>query len=121
MEFVAQVIYSAVEYGFLQGYQDGTVRPFKAVTRAEAWKIILETFYIIPADYVPPAASRFTDVNPGYWYYRYVTYVEQNYELDATDLFDPEGMITRGELANIFSMVLVKAYPDFYPILYSTP
>ena len=54
----------------MQGYEDGTFRPDQPITRAEAMTIINRMLGRgVSKGYVCKGAARFTDNDPGSWYY----------------------------------------------------
>lgn len=56
--------------GWVQGYEDGTFRPDQPITRAEAMTIINRMLGRgVSKGYVCKGAARFTDNDPGSWYY----------------------------------------------------
>lgn len=96
---------AAKQEGIVGGYEDGTFRPNAPVTRAEALKIIL-TAAAKSVDGAP--ASPFTDVPQSAWFAKYVNFAfAQGVVSGKTETtFDPNGNITRGEMAKI----AVKTY-----------
>ena len=107
----------AVQYGFVQGYPDGTFAPDKSVTRAEFTTMINKAL-----KNTATATITFKDVPYSEWYYQDVakalaaTYVA-GYE-DNT--FKPNSPITRQEAAVIISRIIptygssgnLNAFPD---------
>ena len=78
-DYAKEAVAVATAAGILAGYPDGTFLPQKSITRAEAVTILNRvlgrscdlTFVQANAQ----AASHFTDVTPGAWYYAAVTEV----------------------------------------------
>lgn len=99
--FRRRIIYSAVHYGFVDGYEDGSFRPDAPVNRAEALKILNLAAGLNELD--DYAAVSFSDVLPEDWFTSYVRAaasreIVQGYD-DGT--FRPGNPITRAEAAKI--------------------
>ena len=61
---------SAPQTAGVQGYEDGTFRPDQPITRAEAMTIINRMLGRgVSKGYVCKGAVRYTDNDPGSWYY----------------------------------------------------
>ncbi|MFA4891417.1 MAG: septal ring lytic transglycosylase RlpA family protein [Candidatus Gracilibacteria bacterium] len=59
--------------GIINGYDDGTFHPYDTINRAEALKIILETFRDFSDEsYVEPDKRPFQDVPLGAWHSKYI-------------------------------------------------
>lgn len=89
--------------GVVQGYSDGTFKPTKKVSRAEAVKLILEGSDI-------PLSSgklKFSDTNPDSWYVKYVyTANKKNIVSGYPDqTFKPNNTVSKAE----FLKILFKA------------
>lgn len=89
-----------VGHRMTQGYSDGTFRPYRDVTRAEAVTFLYR--YTTP-DFTPPATARFPDVPVGHNHFDSVSWatatgVVKGYE---DDTFKPTRTMTRGEVALI--------------------
>ena len=100
-----RVIYSAVRYGIIGGYDDGTFRADAQVNRAEALKIISLAAQLKIASESGGTVSPiyFSDVAGGDWFVEYVRQandlgIVKGYE-DGT--FRPANPITRAEAAKI--------------------
>lgn len=99
-----RIVYSAVRYDIIQGYEDGTFRPNEQVNRAEALKILslaarLDTFATVGGIIPTP----FPDVMPEDWFKSFIDHASQlgiinGYE-DGT--FGPGKSISRAEAAKI--------------------
>ncbi len=90
---------------YINGYDDGTFKPYGNITRAEAAVIISRLCDDYDKDKV--YSHNFSDVQAGYWYENAVAYCYQKgyikgYE-DGT--FNPYGNITRAEFATILYRV----------------
>jgi len=111
---ITRAMYTAYNQGIMHGYIDGSIRPFTPVTKAQIWKLVLETFELMPNNYVPPTISIFPDVQTTDWFYKYVNYAHETYEIGTENFnFNPYEPITRADLAEILSIVFVDKYPDF--------
>lgn len=103
-----RIIYSAVRYRIIEGYDDGTFRANDSINRAEAVKILNGATHLTSVDSTPP--SSFTDVMPTDWFAPYVDVasahgIVKGYE-DGT--FGPSRPITRAESAKIIYETLVR-------------
>ena len=99
----------AVHTAFISGYSDGTFKPDKTMTRAEACTIItrlLTSENTIKGKY----ESKFTDVAKGEWYYDNIAYLENKGILASySGTFEPNKNITRAEFAElVYNMGLAK-------------
>lgn len=91
--------------GVLDGFNDGTFRPGVDVTRAQAAKMIVESLGLE----LPTSVSlSFPDTKNDVWYSPYVAVLVEKGILQGkpNGNFDPNGKITRAELAKI----VVQAY-----------
>ena len=88
---------------YIFGYPDGSFKPEKAITRAEAVTIFYRL--ITADDKEAKITSSFTDVKQGDWFYQAVAYLEK-YGLivdSPNGLFRPNDPITRAEYAALAS------------------
>ena len=87
------------------GYPDGTFKPNNPVTRAEAFKIIINTFHTEALDTV--SFSVFNDVPVDVWYAPYALLAKTNSLINfSQNLFEPNKLMNRGEVANaIYGMI----------------
>ena len=104
----APYVESAYELGIINGYTDGTFKPDSLVNRAEAVKIIVNT-YAITNDLTLTASSLpFTDTVEDAWYAPYISYAYHkgvvNGFKDGT--FKPEDPVTRAEFCKIIVTLL---------------
>lgn len=68
--WAARSIAICASNGWVQGYEDGTFRPDQPITRAEAMTIINRMLGRgVSKGYVCKGAARYTDNDPGSWYY----------------------------------------------------
>ncbi len=56
----------------LKGYEDGTFKPDKSVTRVEALKIIMESAKLAVPEVSENETVGFSDIDKGQWYVRYI-------------------------------------------------
>ncbi len=96
MPFVA----TAVENEIVKGYPDGSFKPHKTVSRAEAAKMLLVASGL-PADALDPKS--YLDVPADAWFFDHVNFMSAfNIEPSQTDgLWHPEQDMTRGNLAEM--------------------
>ena len=100
--------FAAVEFlkskGIMQGYSDGTFKPTKTVTRAEAVKILVAT-KLSPADIQSYTKTSYTDVPADAWYRPYVEAALQKLGLidgpPKTTTFNGSRAIRRGEFLKL--------------------
>ncbi|NCP77071.1 peptidoglycan DD-metalloendopeptidase family protein [bacterium] len=87
------------------GYSDGTFRPNNPITRAEAFKIIINTFYTESLDMV--SFPVFDDVAVDTWYAPYALFAKTESLIDfSLNSFKPDTFITRAEVANAIYMLM---------------
>ncbi len=98
-EWAREAVYALVERGIINGYEDGTFRPNRNITRAEFAKIIV----IAAGKYDKNATCTFTDVPKDQWYYSYVAsaYKEGFINGRSAEIFDPNSNITRADVCTI--------------------
>jgi hypothetical protein len=76
------------------GYSDGTFHPDNSITRAEACKIIINTFHTEALDMV--SFSVFDDVPTDVWYAPYALFVKtEGLIMLSSNSFEPNRLITR--------------------------
>lgn len=104
-------IESAKDQSVVGGYEDGTFKPDRAVTRAEFTKILLEASGEVLND--PQVTQPFNDVPDEAWYRKYVyTALLQGYVSGYGDgNFGPNNNITRAEASKIISVFLKGGKP----------
>lgn len=90
--------------GILEGRGEQVFEPNGLVTRAEFAKLIVKTFHLENAD----ATESFSDVNDTDWYKEYVAAAVKSGIVNgkSADKFDPNGQITRAEMAVMSSRAL---------------
>ncbi|WP_322183849.1 S-layer homology domain-containing protein [Neglectibacter caecimuris] len=97
-----------VSVPFVSGYEDGTFKPDKNVTRAEFLRMLVSA---LCEDFDPDhnyGTCSFSDIPLGKWYENYIAFAEQKglvagYE-DGT--FHPEASITRAEASSLAAAIL---------------
>ena len=96
------------ELDIVNGYEDGTFRPWNLVTRAEFCKIVVSMMDKVTEAKSTPPASTFDDVNNVKWCIPYVNYLTSTGVIkgyaDAT--FKPSNIITYAEAVTIICRVL---------------
>jgi hypothetical protein len=94
----------AASKGILEGRADQSFVPNGLVTRAEFAKMIVKTFSLESAT----ATENFTDVNDSDWFKVYVASAVKNGIVNGKEAgkFDPNGNITRAEMAVMSSRAL---------------
>jgi hypothetical protein len=107
--FKRSIVYTALHYGIVEGYEDGNFHPDAPVNRAEALKILSLAALLEP---LPPGNGTpvFTDVAPTDWFMPY-TEAATSREIvrgygDGT--FRPGDPITRAEAAKIIYMTMLQ-------------
>lgn len=106
---IAPVLDNESHKAYIKGYEDGTVQPLKAITRAEASQIFFNLMTDASKQQFHSTSNTFKDVNSSAWYNEAVSTlarasVLQGYE-DGT--FLPDKAITRAEMAAILTRVQV--------------
>jgi hypothetical protein len=100
---------SAVEYGLLNGYADGTIKPEKPINRAEFVKVLTTTFEL--EEYLPYS---YKDVPTYEWYNRYVGIAEKyNLFLYDTDSLSPAAPVSRAEASWALYQLLLYSSEGF--------
>jgi len=97
---------TAIEYmvakNILNGYEDGSFRPDRTVTRAEFIKMLDETFGLTAT-----TSINYTDVATSDWFYPYVAKAAaQGYLLNYGKSLNPSGALTRQEAAALLARYL---------------
>lgn len=103
--YYEKAVYELSEKGVIGGYSDGTFQPDKAVTRAEAAKMLA---YDLMLETIDTTSTSFNDVKNSDWFYQPVTALSQAGGIGGYEngTFRPQNTITRAEIASM----LVKAY-----------
>lgn len=94
-----------VEKGYMKGYEDGSFRPDKAVTRAEFAELIVKTLGLKATDSSTAAIEekQFKDVKSGAWYYPSVSVAVEAGIVKGypENEFLPDQKITRQQMATM--------------------
>lgn len=102
-----------MELGVIVGYDDGTIQPERAVTRAEFAKMVVMTFELGAQEAAETAnleaTQNFKDVSAASWYAPYVATafnsgIVNGFEADNT--FRPNALITREQMASMVARAL---------------
>jgi len=101
------------ERGFVSGYEDGTFKPDRVVTRAEILKFALKAADI---EIITSGEVSFTDVPKDVWYYSYVATAASKGIVSGYDdgTFQPERVVTRAEGSKIILKALQVQLPESY-------
>jgi hypothetical protein len=95
-------IYAAARAGIVQGYSDGTYRPAVEVKRDQMAVYIARSLAGGDAK-VPdgPPTPRFSDVDTGYWAYKYIEYCVADYIVVGygDNTYRPGEKVNRGQMA----------------------
>lgn len=103
----ASYVNTAKANGIIGGYSDGTFRPNNPITRAEAFKIIINTFHSEALDTV--SFPVFGDVPVDIWYAPYALFAKTESLIHFSgNSFEPDRSISRGEVANAIYLLMKK-------------
>ncbi|MFF2484221.1 S-layer homology domain-containing protein [Paenibacillus sp. NPDC058071] len=104
-----QTILNLVGLGAIKGYQDGTFKPNKSISRAEIVSVTNQLF-----SYTTATASTYKDVPAASWYSKEVGKAQQAGYISgyADGTFRPNQAITRQELAVMIAKLLKLAPSD---------
>lgn len=109
-----------MKLGIIQGYNDGTIRPNKEVTRAEFAKMVVQSFELgTPVTSASAenggfsaaavaATSNFKDVEPGKWYFNPIAEAVEAGIIKGypNNVFKPNELINREQMATMVSRAL---------------
>jgi uncharacterized repeat protein (TIGR02543 family) len=89
-------------FAYIRGYPDGSVRPDRSMTRAEAAQML---YNLLEDKAMGGVTSTFTDVGSGEWYYTAVTALAIKGIINgyADGTFKPDGYMTRAEFTTMLS------------------
>ena len=112
--YIASLVFSADKPAFgehepyMTGYSDGTFKPNKTITRAEACTVVAR---LLEAEDKITGTPSFTDVAADKWYAKYIGFCEEKGLLKSySGAFLPDQAITRAEFAElVYNMGLVSA------------
>jgi len=103
-EWFAKYICYAKRQNWIDGYPDGLFHPERNINRAEALKIIINSFQFVV---LPSTQDPFNDVKKDIWFAPFVTLAkEKNLLPESGDTFGPNKLRTRGEVAEIISRII---------------
>ncbi|OAS17818.1 S-layer homology domain-containing protein [Paenibacillus oryzisoli] len=116
-DWYMQDVKTAVSYGLISGYEDGTFKPNGQITRAEAMVIIDRAMSITQLEKVKTDAaaidllSSFTDVTtiPSWARQAIASAVKQGIAQGAENKLAPSDNITRAQTATMIRRMLIKA------------
>lgn len=109
-----------MKLGIIQGYNDGSIRPNKEVTRAEFAKMVVQSFELgTPVNSASvenggfsaaaaAATVNFKDVLPGEWYYNSIAEAVEAGIIKghSNNTFKPNDLITREQMASMVARAL---------------
>lgn len=96
------IVNAAADYGLMEGTGDGTFGFGRKIKKSEFIKVIVRMF---GWELITPGTSSFSDVKKELWYYAYVETALKHDVIDKMPTFNPDGLITREEMA----VMLVRA------------
>lgn len=107
-KYVKRVVYSAYEYGIINGYEDALVRAYQPVSRAESMKVLVNAAGL--NDRVASWETKFDDVFVDDWFSNYVMIaknlgVVEGYNREGV-MFGPADMILRSDAAKVVSEMM---------------
>ncbi|TDA69950.1 MAG: DUF4430 domain-containing protein [Clostridia bacterium] len=96
--------------GILQGVGEKTFAPARAVTRAEAAKMLLLAMGADKGDSGKVSSPPFADISPAAWYASYVSRVQEMglFRGDERGFFSPERPVSRQEMACVLARAVAK-------------
>ena len=101
--WAAPYIKMAMSRKYISGYQDGTFKPWKKITRAES--VVVISKFAGLSEPLSLSQSPFTDVNRRYWAARWIAVAKNAGLLEylSGKNFQPESSLTRAEAAEMIS------------------
>ncbi len=117
-DWYAKYVCYALDKGWVNGYPDGNFKPENYVNKAEATKMLMNTFGLY--QWRSETAGGFDgfpyyDVKVGEWYMQYIGQAKEIGLLEETDgYFNPGDNITRGQISeNIYRLlILLESNPS---------
>lgn len=105
-EWFAPYVCYGKRQGWVEGYKDGSFRPWQTVNKVEALKMMIESYDLAFGMY----ETAFVDVKAGDWFYEYVALAEHMGLLtERGALFNPSRGRSRAAIAvSIFRILAVK-------------
>lgn len=105
-DWYAKYVCYAKEQGWVSGYSDNTFKPEQTVNKAEATKMIVNSYAVTSTG---ESSSEFNDVAASDWFFGYVTSLEGKGIIDHdTSYYTPSNGMTRGLTAEYIFRVLVS-------------
>lgn len=100
-QWYVKYLNTAKSMGIFSG-DDGTktARPAETVNRAEVLKLIFETLKTVKGLQINTCGASYNDVSAGAWYSKYAC-AAKTYGLYDSNILQPTGAITRGEVAEL--------------------
>lgn len=93
------------DFGIMGGYEDGSFRPDKTITRAEVARLITSALGADKTyeEYITEGNNAFSDVPDTHWASKYISYLVANGTLEGygDGTFRPDNEITYAELTKI--------------------
>lgn len=106
-DWFAPYLEAAYLRNIVSGYKDGSFKPNRSVSRAEALKILFEAAGLdVPS--VSEGGLSFPDVGTSQWYAKYVSYASAKGVVGgySNGRFGPNDGLTRGQVAKIVSLLM---------------
>lgn len=106
-------IMDLVDKGIVQGYDDGTFRPYYEINRVEALKIIM-LYFNWDLNAANETTLNFSDIEPGAWYEPYLIAAYGNSIINGYDdgTFLPNNTVNLAETLKIISKAAPFAFID---------
>lgn len=112
-EWYAPYVCYAQGNGMVSGYPDGTFKPGRTVSRAEAVKMALS---VLQLPILEATESSFTDVQTNDWFSPFAETALQLHLVDAASSFDPASPMSRADISELLyrALVLRKTKGAYY-------
>ncbi len=112
-DWYAKYVCFAKEKGWIQGYPDNTFRPANSINKAEAIKMLLETFDV---DLVQATENPYSDTSKDEWFGKYINTAKIGGLLEENgDKYYPAEKMTRGQISeNIFRLLEEREKVRFF-------
>lgn len=102
-QWYAEYVCAAKASGLVKGYVDGTFKPSRDISRAEAIKIVAEAEDF---DLDMSFSEKFSDALEIDWFYKYVNSAKSLGVLPFSSFLDPGKFITRAEFSEVYARTL---------------
>lgn len=115
-------IKTAYSSGWINGYEDGTFKPDKTISKVEALKVLAKAQnWKVEKINTSTLKNSFKDIVTTAWYTPYLAYAKQNkYLNEKGPKFSPNGAMTRGNISGIiYRTIMTDTVADTTPT--STP